>query len=96
MKSFLSDLLPFIVVKEWMDCGEFKNTDTIIVIGNRFHAVVVSLLFRKSGKKIYYCSEMIEKYRYRKKTKWIIFDNSLKKKFPQNSYDVLVIPVFDH
>jgi len=92
MESIILKLYPVIIVKEWIECGEFRNTDKIIVIGSKFYAMAVKFLFRGSGKKIYYCTETAGKYKYNHKTKWIIFDRALKENLPLNSYDVLLVP----
>lgn len=87
-----SELCKWIIIKEWIENGEFSNTERIIVIGTKWQAIMVNILFRGSGKKVYYATEPNEKYHYRKRTKWIIFDRYLKSKLPQNTFDVLFIP----
>lgn len=92
MKSIMSKIYPIFIVREWIECGEFNNTDKIIVIGSKFYALAINLLLWGSKKKIYYCVEFTGEYKYKNNTKWIILDNSLKRRFPQNSYNVLIIP----
>ena len=94
MESMLIKLYPVIIVKEWIDCGEFKGTDKIIVIGSKFYARAVKVLLSGSGKKVYYCTKAVGKYKYNNKTKWVVFDKDLKGNLPLNSYDVLLVPNF--
>lgn len=87
-----SEICNYIIVKEWMENREFANADTIIVIGTKFQAVMVNILFKGSNKKVYYLDGMHGEYRYKKRVKWIIFDRSLKRKLPQDDLNILFIP----
>ena len=59
-----SVLYQTIIINEWISCGEFEKADRIVFVGNRFEAVVTNFLFRKSKKKVYYCIDFREKYKY--------------------------------
>ncbi len=97
MEKFLQNklksvLYQTIIINEWISCGEFEKADRIVFVGNRFEAVVTNFLFRKSKKKVYYCIDFREKYKYDDKTKWIIFNNEKWNVKELNSYDILVVP----
>lgn len=92
IKKIKSEICNYIIVREWIENGEFSNADTIIVIGTKAQAVMVNVLFRGSGKKVYYMERLHGKCRYRKWVKWIIFDRSLKRKLPQDDLGILFIP----
>lgn len=81
-----------IIINEWIENGEFSQADRIIVVGTKQQAIVVNLLFKGSGKKIYYCSKSDKKYTYNSRTKWIVFNRSLKKELSQNDYNILIVP----
>lgn len=81
----------YIVIREWIENGEFSDTDQIVVVGSGTWVVMVKFLFRKSGKRIY-CSKLNKKYIYHKKRKWIVFEKALKKAFPQNDSSILLVP----
>ena len=53
--------------------------------------MVVNRLF-KDKKNIYYCTDLDKKYVQDYKTKWIVFDSKLKKYFPQNQFNILILP----
>lgn len=92
IENIKSEICNYIIVREWIENGEFSNADIIIVIGTKAQAVMVNTLFRGSGKKVYYMERLHGKYRYKKRVKWIIFDRSLKRKLPQDDFDILFIP----
>lgn len=81
-----------IVIKEWIENGEFDKADRIIIIGTKLQAMMTALLFKKEPKKVYYCSKPNRPYVYNKKIKWIIFDNRLKSEWPRNDYNILWMP----
>lgn len=81
-----------IIVREWIENGEFTKSDRIIVIGTRLQAVMISCLFKGSGKKIYFITGLNRKYECRRQVKWIVFDSSLKKSLPKNDCNILFIP----
>lgn len=81
----------YIVIREWIENGEFCNADQIVVVGSKVQAVMVKFLFRKTNKRIYYLNSNRE-YIHHHKRKWIVFDQSLNKIFPQNDSNVLLIP----
>ena len=81
-----------IIVREWIENGEFIKADRIIVIGTSLQAAMIRYLFKGSGKKIYYITGLNRKYEYRRQVKWIVFNNSLKKVLPKNDCNILFIP----
>ncbi len=81
----------YIIIREWIENGEFSKVDQIVVVGSRVHVFIVKFLFRKSGKKVYY-SKSYKKYKYSINRKWIIFDKGLKKLFLQNDSNILLVP----
>lgn len=82
----------YIVIKEWVENGEFNQADKIIVIGTKLQSVMVKSLFRGTQKKVYYCKKFEKKYTYKSRTKWIIFDSSAKRMLPQKDYNILIVP----
>lgn len=85
-------LYDFIIIKEWIENGEFIKADKIIVFGTRPQAVMVNYLFKGSHKKLYYITELNGQYSYRKHIKWIVFDNHFKKILPKNDSNILLMP----
>ncbi len=81
----------YIIIREWIENGEFDNTNNIIVVGTRFQSVMVNVLFKRRDKRIFYCTNI--NYKHYDKTKWIIFDKTVKKAFPQNDYSILHMPI---
>lgn len=82
----------YILMKEWVENGEFHEADKVVVIGTKVQAAVVKSFFRKTSKKIYYCEKFDSKYADKNRTKWIIFDDNIKKNFVHNDYHVLIVP----
>lgn len=88
-KSVIYD---YIIIKEWMENGEFKDAENIVVSGTRIQVAVVKLLFKKSGKKIYCCRNLKKQYAHRRHWKWIVFDRDMKKDWALNDSSVLLMP----
>lgn len=91
-KKVKRTLYEYIIIKEWIDNGEFAKVDRIVVVGTKWQGIRVTFLFKNSNKKIYYVTELSEKYKYRNRVKWIIFDDNLKKMFPNDDCNVLFLP----
>lgn len=88
-------LCDYIIIREWVENGEFDGADRIIVIGTKFQAVMIKMLFRGTGKRIFYCEKLKRKYVHGSnagKIKWIIFDRGLKRKLPRNDCSILFMP----
>lgn len=82
----------YVIVREWIENGEFFNTDIIIVVGTKWQAVMANIAFRGSGEKVYYAIKSNEKYHYRERTKWIVFDRKFKNRLSKNNFDILFVP----
>ena len=91
LSKIKSEICKYIIIMEWIENGEFRRTERIVVIGTRFEGMVVNRLF-KDKKNIYYCTDLDKKYVQDYKTKWIVFDSKLKKYFPQNQFNILILP----
>ena len=92
MKKIKAEICNYIILKEWIENGEFINTNVVIVIGTKIHARFVNFRFRGSGIKVYYNTELRGAYHYKKWVKWIIFDTNLKRKLPCDDFNLLFIP----
>lgn len=88
----------YIIIREWIENGEFARAERIIVIGTRFQAAMVKMLFKGTGKRIFYIEKLGGKYAHDSntgragRTKWIVFGNRLKRKLPKNDCKILFMP----
>lgn len=80
------------IISEWVDNGEFETTDRVVVAGGTLDAVIVSLLMRRNGKRVYQCREFQNVYRYESKTKWIVFGERVLNCDAGKGYDILFMP----
>lgn len=93
LSELRSIICNYIIIKEWIENGEFIETNKIVVVGTRFQAVMVKFLFRKCSKRIFYCTKLEKEYLYNNKTKWIIFNIALRKVLPENDHNILFMPI---
>ena len=82
----------YIVMKEWIENGEFHQVNKIVVVGTKRQAVMVKYLFRKSEKNIYYCEKPDQICECKNITKWIVFENKAKRNLLRKDYHVLIVP----
>lgn len=85
-------LYALIILKEWIDNGEFTKADKILVIGTRLQAFMVNYLFYKKNKKVYYIVGLDMQCKCGEYVKWIVFDNKFKKVLSRDDYNILFIP----
>lgn len=93
-------VISFIIVREWIECGEFEDADRIIVVGKKAYAMITNYLLRNKKIDCNYCDleRFIKTYKSRKNTKWIIFDENLLDEVKimeqlSGSEDVIISPL---
>ena len=71
--------MAFIVVREWMECGEFESVDRTIIVGDSIYALIVNYLMKKEGIKCNHCliKDFDRLYKSGSSTRWIIFGDTL-------------------
>lgn len=82
----------FILVREWIECGEFRDTNRIILVGDPFFGLILKVFLHKSKIHIFLCDKKtyIDHYTFKKHTKWILTSSISKKK--EIEEDVLIVP----
>lgn len=101
MRKYIKMLIiSFVIVREWIECGEFKDIGRVIVVGKKMYAVIINFLIRNRKLKCCYCSlEDFKKfYKPRMCVKWIVFEDDLlgKKKMLERTFDkkdIIVFPI---
>mgnify|MGYP006964298905 CR=1 FL=1 len=93
-------IITLVIVREWIECGEFKDIGRIIVVGGKMYAVIINFLIRNLKLECCYCSlEDFKKfYKPRMYVKWIVFEDDLldKKKMLERTFgkkDIIVFPI---
>ncbi len=75
-------MVSFFMLRELKECGEFKDVCRVVSVGGKIYAVMLKYLYRNDDIQCRYCTfEDFDKlYRFKKDTKWIIFDESILQK----------------
>lgn len=85
-------LCAHIIMREWVENGEFNKADTIMVIGTKLQAMMVRLLFFGKGKRICFCTGPQRRYVHDDRVKWIVLDSRSGRMLPGEDFNILRLP----